>query len=199
MSTPHKIEEQFSRDQLSNIFGSTREYTTSKTQWLNDTTNRLKIHHAASPQRHVAMNNFPVPSRSKGRSHLQISLMTRRYVDIHMYMLQRECGAPSHVSDQTRMESDDELEQGSETFKIGWFVGVDLETQRYISIQRSTIHSVEAIERVIAFEEDIVVRFDPSTLLNEFGLEEEFMENLECWLTKYLWWCWCTLNFYWRY
>lgn len=172
----HKIEKQFSRDQLSNIFTSSRlESSTSETQWLNDTTNRLKIHHAASPQRHVAMNNFPVPSRSKGRSHLQISLMTRRYVDIHMYMLQRECAAPSHVSDQTRMESDDELEQGSETFKIGWFVGVDLETQRYISIQRWTIHSVEAIERVIAFEEDIVIKFDP---LIEFGLEQEFMENL---------------------
>lgn len=172
----HKIEKQFSRDQLSNIFTSSRlESSTSETQWLNDTTNRLKIHHAASPQRHVAMNNFPVPSRSKGRSHLQISLMTRRYVDIHMYMLQRECAAPSHVSDQTRMESDDELEQGSETFKIGWFVGVDLETQRYISIQRWTIHSVEAIERVIAFEEDTVIKFDP---LIEFGLEQEFMENL---------------------
>lgn len=172
----HKIEKQFSRDQLLNIFTSSRlESSTSETQWLNDTTNRLKIHHAASPQRHVAMNNFPVPSRSKGRSHLQISLMTRRYVDIHMYMLQRECAAPSHVSDQTRMESDDELEQGSETFKIGWFVGVDLETQRYISIQRWTIHSVEAIERVIAFEEDIVIKFDP---LIEFGLEQEFMENL---------------------
>lgn len=172
----HKIEKQFSRDQLSNIFTSSRlESSTSETQWLNDTTNRLKIHHAASPQRHVAMNNFPVPSRSKGRSHLQISLMTRRYVDIHMYMLQRECAAPSHVSDQTRMESDDELEQGSETFKIGWFVGVDLETQRYISIQRWTIHSVEAIERVIAFEEDIVIKFDP---LIEFGLEQKFMENL---------------------
>lgn len=171
-----KIEKQFSRDQLSNIFTSSRlESSTSETQWLNDTTNRLKIHHAASPQRHVAMNNFPVPSRSKGRSHLQISLMTRRYVDIHMYMLQRECAAPSHVSDQTRMESDDELEQGSETFKIGWFVGVDLETQRYISIQRWTIHSVEAIERVIAFEEDIVIKFDP---LIEFGLEQEFMKNL---------------------
>lgn len=172
----HKIEKQFSRDQLSNIFTSSRlESSTSETQWLNDTTNRLKIHHAASPQRHVAMNNFPVPSRSKGRSHLQISLMTRRYVDIHMYMLQRECAAPSHVSDQTRMESDDELEQGSETFKIGWFVGVDLETQRYISIQRWTIHSVEAIERVIAFDEDTVIKFDP---LIEFGLEQEFMENL---------------------
>lgn len=185
----HKIEKQFSRDQLSNIFTSSRlESSTSETQWLNDTTNRLKIHHAASPQRHVAMNNFPVPSRSKGRSHLQISLMTRRYVDIHMYMLQRECAAPSHVSDQTRMESDDELEQGSETFKIGWFVGVDLETQRYISIQRWTIHSVEAIERVIAFEEDIVIKFDP---LIEFGLEQEFMENLVDRIFM--------LNFYWRY
>lgn len=123
--------------------GSTRECTTwSETQWLNDTTNRLKIHHAANPlQRHVAMNNFPVPSRSKGRSHLQISLMTRRYVGMHMYMLQRECAAPSHVSDQTRMESDDELEQGSETFKIGWFVGVDLETQRIFpsNVRRSIL------------------------------------------------------------
>ena len=76
------------------------------------------------------------------------------------------------------MESDDELEQGSETFKIGWFVGVDLETQRYISIQRWTIHSVEAIERVIAFEEDIVCKIH-RPCINEFGLEEEFMENLE--------------------